>query len=111
PRRHRPTDEPGPLVAHLEMDEAMRQALPVRFSLALDPHDTPEQVRTKERALARLASAGTQLSKWKRVADLWCARWFNRELMGLGPAFASLADAIVTGRSALRESSTSPLLA
>ena len=38
---------------------------------------TLEQVRAKERALARLDRDDTELTRWKRVADMWCSGWFR----------------------------------
>jgi hypothetical protein len=80
--------------------EALREALPVRFHLAVAPTDTPHQVRAKERALAALTARDTTLSRWKRVADLWCARWFSRAAAPPS-SFTTLADAVLAGRSAL----------
>lgn len=100
-RRHRP--DRLPLFESLPVSDALREALPVRFSLALEPNDTPEQVRSKERALASLISRDTALSRWKRVADLWCARWFAPEPGLLASLFATLSDAILTGTCALPE--------
>ena len=51
--------------------------LRVRRILALGPGDTLEQVRAKERALARLEQDDSGLPRWKRVADAWCAVWFQ----------------------------------
>jgi hypothetical protein len=110
PRGRRPTTEPGPLVALLDMGDAMRHVVPVRFSLSVDPNDTPAQVRAKERELAQLTSPDTPLARWKRVANVWCARWFRPDLADLGGAFASLADTILNGRGALSASATQPML-
>ncbi len=84
-------------------------SLPVRFTLANTPNDTPDQVHAKERALAALARPDTALSKWKRIADLWCARWFAAELEP--PAlFAALSDAILGEPGALPRSTAHALL-
>jgi hypothetical protein len=80
--------------------EALRVALPARFTLATASADTVEHVREKERLLEALSSRDAALTKWKRVADLWCASWFDRQHLP-GQAFASLSDHILTGRSAL----------
>jgi Eco57I restriction-modification methylase len=113
--RRPPTDRrrqtaPLPLLDELPVGATLRDVLPIRFSLALDPNDTPEQVRTKERALAALTRRESSLSKWKRVADLWCARWFDWELRGCAPLFPTLSDAILTGRSALSSQSSARFL-
>jgi len=92
---------PLPLLDELPLSDTMRDVLPIRFSLASEPNDTPEQVRTKERALAALLQRDSALSRWKRVADLWCARWFAPELHSRAGLFATLSDAILTGRCSL----------
>ena len=51
---------------------------------------------------AALTARDAALSRWKRVADLWCAAWFARPTSAAPPsAFGALSDAILTGRSAL----------
>jgi hypothetical protein len=89
-----------PLFTDAAVGDAMREALPVRFSLESTPNDTVEHVRSKERAFAAITAPQTALSRWKRVAHLWCAAWFAG---GDAPAaaFGSLSDAILTGRGAL----------
>ena len=81
---------------------ALEAALPVRFSLESIPNDTVEDVRAKEQALARLNRRETGLSRWKRVADLWCACWLAEagDVVPAG-AFAALSDTIVSGSGAL----------
>ena len=72
------------------------------FSLEDAPNDTVEQVRAKERAFAELTGRNAALSRWKRVADLWCAAWFADGVNAApASAFGSLSDAVLTGRSAL----------
>ena len=41
------------------------------------PDDTVEHVREKERLLAAMNGRDGALTRWKRVADLWCAAWFG----------------------------------
>ena len=80
----------------------LRDTLPVRFALESAPNDTLDQVRGKERAHAAATARDARLSRWKRVADLWCAAWFTPSARVAPPsAFASLTDAILTGRSDL----------
>jgi hypothetical protein len=72
---------------------ALREGVPVRFSLESTPNDTLEQVRAKERALEVLSSRDHALPRWKRIADAWCATWFSG-----GPpatAFEALADRVL----------------
>src|SRR6476469_2295242 len=54
-----------PLFADEAMSDAVREALPMRFSLAATPNDTVEQVRAKERAFADLTGREAALSRWK----------------------------------------------
>jgi hypothetical protein len=42
------------------------------------------------------------LSRWKRIAHLWCAAWFvDRDRSAPAAAFGSLSDFVLTGRSDL----------
>jgi hypothetical protein len=110
PTNRRERSGPLPLFEELRVDDTLRNILPIRFSLACEPNDTPDQVRTKERTLAALSDQNSALSKWKRVADLWCARWFASELHDRSSLFATLCDAILTGRCALSKAYADELL-
>jgi len=104
--RRRPADAASlPLFDDREIQRALTEALPVRFTLESVPGDTLDQVRAKERALAALNGRDHALSKWKRVADAWCASWFSpageRQHRVPAAAFSALSDAILTGRGAL----------
>ena len=82
--------------------EALRAALPVRFSLEATPNDTIEQVREKERAYAAITARDGLLSRWKRIANVWAAAWFsspNRPVPAA--AFGALGDVVLSGRGAL----------
>ena len=84
---------PLPLFEGSHVSDTLRSVLPVRFHLEQTPNDTPDQVRAKERALILLNRRDAELSRWKRVADLWCARWFAAGLHA--PAlFGALSDTI-----------------
>jgi hypothetical protein len=101
-RRRRKPDDTLPLFGNEAMSDALREALPIRFALEMTPTDTVEQVRAKERAYADLTGRKALLSRWKRIAHLWCSAWFAAA--GDAPpasAFGSLSDAALTGRSAL----------
>jgi hypothetical protein len=101
-RRRRRSDGSLPLFGEEAVSPALREALPIRFSLEAIPNDTLEQVRTKERAFADLTARDAVMSRWKRIAHLWCAAWFAEA--GHAPpasAFGSLSDAALTGRCAL----------
>ena len=102
PGRRSPAEPRLPLFEDGTVRVALREALPVRFSLETMPNDTLEQVRAKERAFAALTARAAALSRWKRIADLWCAPWFSPEGEAAPPsAFGALSDTILTGRSAL----------
>lgn len=84
--------QPLPLFAGDEPGGALREVVAVRLGIAEEPGDTIDDVRSKERAFARLARGGP-LSGWMRVADLWCAGWFGvRVSRGL---FGALADELL----------------
>jgi len=75
--RGRARANPLPLFEDDGLDRALGAAVAVRGELALGPGDTLEQVRAKERALAHLQQDDSGLTRWKRVADAWCAVWFQ----------------------------------
>jgi len=49
------------------------RVLPARLRLAVEPSDTVEAVRDKERSLAELLAAGGPIARWTAAADAWCA--------------------------------------
>jgi len=100
-----------PLFGDDEVAGALRDALPVRFSLESTPNDTLDQVRAKERAFALLTDRDARLSRWKRVADLWCAAWFQTEHTPPPAAFGALSDAVLKGRGSLPAATTDRFLA
>ena len=102
--RRRGPDDPLPLFDDEAVAHALREALPIRFSLEATPNDTLEQVRAKERALAQARPARyAALSRWKRIADLWCAGVVRGGRRARLPpsAFGALSDAVAAGPSAL----------
>jgi Eco57I restriction-modification methylase len=100
-RRAARSAEPLPLFTEDAVAIALREALPIRFSLESTPNDTVDQVRGKERALSALASPDSALSRWKLVAHLWCAPWFAEADAPPAVAFGALSDAALTGRGTL----------
>ncbi|OFW46391.1 MAG: hypothetical protein A3J29_18000 [Acidobacteria bacterium RIFCSPLOWO2_12_FULL_67_14b] len=56
-------------VAHI----ARERVLPERIRLALQPSDTLDAVRAKERTLAALTGPDGPFAKWSAAADAWCA--------------------------------------
>jgi N-6 DNA Methylase/Eco57I restriction-modification methylase len=112
--RHPPTKARRgelPLFGDEEVAGALRDALPVRFSLESTPNDTLDQVRAKERAFASLTDRDARLSRWKRVADLWCTAWFRTENTPPPAAFGALSDAVLKGRGSLPAALTDRFLA
>jgi Eco57I restriction-modification methylase len=100
-----------PLFADADIGEALRAALPIRFSLEETPGDTIDQVRAKESALAALGRRDGPLARWKRVADLWCAVWFATPTGPLPPSsFGALSDLILSGTGALPPKLSAPYL-
>jgi hypothetical protein len=99
-RRTARAREALPLFDDDEVAHALRDALPIRFSLE-SPNDTVDQVRAKERALAALTSADSVLTRWKLIAHLWCAPWFADRDSPPASAFAALCEAALTGRGPL----------
>ncbi len=73
--RRRPS-APLPLFDGDALDDALRSSVGPRLSIMLDPGDTLDEVREKERLLGRIDRADGPLARWKQVADLWCSRWF-----------------------------------
>ena len=101
-RRRAGSGTPMPLFDEDAMSTALRDTLPLRFSLETTPNDTIDQVRAKERAFTSLIGDDAPLSRWKRVANLWCAAWFaSPDEAPPAAAFGALSDAALTGRSAL----------
>ena len=109
PNRRRPgKSDVLPLFDTPAFGDALRQTLPARFTLATVAGDTVEHVREKERLLAAMNGRDGALTRWKRVADLWCAAWFGCDMPA--SAFGALSDHILSGRSALSATVAEPLL-
>ncbi len=66
------------------LDHAIGLAVASHAVLRDGPEDTLEQVRFKERTFAELTSSAGPLARWKQVADLWCARWFDDGVRHVG---------------------------
>jgi hypothetical protein len=100
-RGRKPRGESASLFDDNTIAHDLRAAMPVRFSLAIEPHDTPEQIKGKDRALTALNAPDGRLSQWKRVADLWCSHWFAPGPSADVGVFGALSDAMLTKRGAL----------
>lgn len=103
-RRKRRPGKPLPLFDDGTIVDALREALPVRFDLALGPNDTVEQIHAKERALAALDAPSSPVSTWKRIADLWCARWFSRDEARARSLYGVLVDRLLGAKGPLPSS-------
>ena len=94
----RPSERALPLFGDEAVSHALREALPVRFSLETIPNDTLEQVRAKERAFAapdraRRGDVAMEAGRASVVRRL--VRRARRAR--LRSAFGSLSDAVLTG--------------
>lgn len=98
--KHAATDETPHLFDATVLATRVREWLPARFALT-GPGDTIEQVRGKEQTLAKLENRGSTLSRWRRVADLWCATWFSDRHALPTSAYRALADALLHGTGPL----------
>ena len=86
------------------VEDALREALPIRFALELTPDETLEQVRAKEQALASLQRPESASSRWKRIADVWCASWLSTHESDLpAAAFHALSDRVLGRGGSLPE--------
>jgi hypothetical protein len=81
--------------------DVMREILPARFSLESTPNDTVQVVRSKERMFAALNAQGARLTAWRKIADLWCASWFESDRASAARAFGVLSDEILSGQGSL----------
>jgi hypothetical protein len=97
-RRVRTPTSASPLLPIFDDDVAgvlAERVLSERIRLALDPSNSPADVRQKERRLAALKAADGPFSKWSRAIDVWCALhlW-----PGIGPPSAALGGELIAAR-------------
>ena len=71
--RSRGTATPLPLLDDVIADEVADSVLPMRLRLAMQPSDSLEAVKDKERGLALIAKPDGAIAKWTAAADAWCA--------------------------------------
>lgn len=103
-----------PLFDWTAAEGALASSVGVRESIANDPGDTLDQVRTKERLLASVLFDKAPLARWKAAADLWCAGWIHPDgnsRRSLSRAYGALVDEILGGAAVLPRHLSSPLLA
>ena len=97
-----------PLFTCDAFEAGLRAIVPSRLDLAHGAGDTIEEVRNKERTLARLTNDKGPLARWKSAADLWCAGWFSPA--SAGRAFGALLHEVLDGRGPLPSHVSGPLL-
>lgn len=102
PPLRRWTPKPGglPLFPLHALNDALVSVVGPRLAIAREPGDTVEQVRAKERALARLGESDAPMARWRAAADLWCAGWFL-EPRPPAAAYAALLDAAIRATTPL----------
>ncbi len=95
-------------------DAAIGATISRRLSIATEPGDTLEQVRSKERLMASLMNDAAPLGRWKRAADLWCSGWFqdgpSASARGQKTMFGALLDDILERGAVLPSRVAAPLL-
>ncbi|MEP6782417.1 MAG: N-6 DNA methylase, partial [Acidobacteriota bacterium] len=73
PPRSRKTNPSLPLLDSLIEGEVASQVLPARLRLAIEPSNSLDAVKSKERALAELALPDGAIGRLTAAADAWCA--------------------------------------
>ena len=68
---------PLPLFDTGQFDRALGLTVTSQVALRDGLEDTIEQLRHKEQLFSDLNSDAAPLARWKRIADLWCAGWFD----------------------------------
>jgi hypothetical protein len=82
-------------------DDDLSHVIGRRLSLANDPGDTIEEVRSKERLLLSLRHPDAPLMTWQRIGDLWCSAWFPATNGRGRIPFAALLDELLGRATAL----------
>jgi hypothetical protein len=101
PARRAPA--PVPLFDDDGLTVSLAEASRIRARLADEPGDTLAAVREKEKTLAALSSRDGPLTRWKAIADAWCAVWFwpPGEAAPKPREFGAFADELAGGSPAL----------
>jgi len=100
-----------PLFGRLDSARALEEAVRTRSRIASEPDDTPAAVMAKEKALAALHGTHSEVRRWSRVLDLWCAGWFWQRGERPGNAmFGELCDRLLERRAVLPDRVTAELL-
>jgi hypothetical protein len=106
-RQRRPGTRPRttrlPLLDEDGVTAAVASSVGSRERLRTDVEETLEQVRQKERIFAAIEGVDGPLAKWKAIADLWCAGWFDADVRRFNRAtYETLID-LASGRYVLSE--------
>ena len=115
--RHRRSGRPVPsarlpLLDDTRLDADLGEAVTSRHALRNGQEDTIEQIRAKEALFAALQAPGAPLSRWKGIADLWCAGWFDAEARAVPRAtFQALVDHALGRPGGLNETTVATVLA
>jgi hypothetical protein len=97
----RAASSPLPLLDSDVLDAAVGTAVTSREKLRHGLEETLEEVRAKEKLFAELQAPGAPLARWKAIADLWCAGWFDRTAARVSRGtFEALIDRAI-GRAGL----------
>jgi hypothetical protein len=103
---------PLPLLDLENMDDLVGQTVVSRETLRVGLEDTLAQVREKEQRFADLQREDAPLSRWKSIADLWCAAWFDTRARAVSrAAFEALMDDAIGRPTVLPGSLTAGVLA
>lgn len=109
-RRRRPAAMP--LLDEAGLDAAIGGTVGCHGQLRDGPEETLEQVRAKERLFAGLQDDASPIARWKGIADLWCAGWFDPDLGDMsGGVFRALVDGAGGSSGSLPRSVEESLLA
>lgn len=109
-RRERRHAQPS-LFDTAALEAALADTCRPRTRLAVEPGDSLEAVRGKERLFDRLDGPQAPLAAWRRVVDLWCAAWFwPRRGSPSAGEFWALADQLLQGHSVLAAHVSGPRL-
>ena len=84
---------PLPLFDAGDADQVIAAAVRSHAALREGPEETLDQIRGKERLLASLTGRDADLTRCKRIVDLWCAGWFVGGRRIARPVFQALVDA------------------
>jgi hypothetical protein len=101
-----------PLLEGDWLDAALGHAVTARRALRDGLEDTIEEVRAKESLFAAIQAPGAPLARWKAIADLWCAAWFDPAARHVSRAtFEALIDHALGRPGGLNDHTVASVLA